>query len=481
MNIEKPESPNKEAKELLRVFNFSSVNLPQYEERINKQHHWIDRGTDNLFPQYLISLSTRSATHGAILKTKSQMIAGNGWNKTGLSAEASLFIRNVFNEFDLDEIAARCSYDLELSGGFFLNIIWSKDRTKIAEINYIDQSKVRIAIPDQDDPEETYYYVCNDYSNIRADRPENQPVLYPGYSYVNRKQASQILYVKEYTPGFEYYSLPSYLGGINNMELEWEISKFFLQNIRNGFHPSLMINFPGGEPNPEMMELVIRRLRTEYEGSTNAGKVMFTFSDGKDFAPTITPIVPNNNDNGMINISNDAESGILKAHRVNDPVLFGVKTPGELGGSNQIIESLSAFQAMYVDAKQNIIEKIFCKLAKVNGITDELRLEKYKLKLEIKIQPTDILAILQSSLPDYQKRQVFVSLGYTDDQATNLTSVENGYLSYLPVRVTASDLLTIITNPSLSIDQKIQILIGLGWGEEQAKLMVSIPQNNPTS
>ncbi len=195
-------------------------------------------------------------------------------------------MKNVYNKYDLDEILARVSYDLEIYGAFCLNIVWSKDRKSIAQINYMDPRKVRIATY-REEFECDHYWVSDDWSSIR----KNTPVLYPGFSIKDRSKASQILYVKEYRPGCEWYGIPEYISAANWIELEWEIAMFHLSSIRQGFHPSMVINFANAVPSEEEMDSVIRRLRDEYEGASRGGKVIFTFSDSKDTA-NITMIPP---------------------------------------------------------------------------------------------------------------------------------------------------------------------------------------------
>ena len=70
------------------VHNFNTSNAPQYIERITRAGY-IAYGEDNLYPDYLISLMNRSAKHNAILKRKSMMIGGNGWNTQNIDGIAA--------------------------------------------------------------------------------------------------------------------------------------------------------------------------------------------------------------------------------------------------------------------------------------------------------------------------------------------------------------------------------------------------------
>ena len=129
---------------------FNGIEIPQFAEKIHKTKGYVSYGEDNLFPYYLISLIAKSPRHAAILKKKASLIGGRGFITTNLSPETMLFLANSRNDNDMEEILAKISYDFELFGGFYLNIFWSKDRTKIVEVNYIDPSKVRI-VPEEPD------------------------------------------------------------------------------------------------------------------------------------------------------------------------------------------------------------------------------------------------------------------------------------------------------------------------------------------
>lgn len=352
------------------IHNFNTSHAPQYIEKATRAGY-ISYGEDNLYPDYLISLMNRSAKHNAILKRKSMMIGGNGFDLNGVDGIAASFIANPYNEMDLNQIAFRSSYDLEIFGAFALEIIYSKDKSKIAEINYIPANKVRLS----DDGKSVFYSA--DWTNLR----KFAPIKYPIYNPKN-PSTSQILYVKEYRPGIEYYGQPEYLSCVNWIELEYEISLFHLNQVKNGFAPSMVINFNNGVPSEDEMSDVIRQLQNDYEGASNSGKVMFLFADGKDKQAEIVPIQLSDSDERFIQLNKEITEGVLTGHSVTNPGLFGVSTPGELGQKSIILESLEIFQSMYITPKQDIIESTFNRLLRYNGSQTKLVLNKYELDIQ---------------------------------------------------------------------------------------------------
>jgi hypothetical protein len=348
--------------------------LPIYTERITRAGY-VNYGEDNLYPDYLVSLMNRSAKHNAILKRKAMMIAGNGFNKDNIDGIAASFLANPYNEMTIDEIAFRVAYDLELFGAFSLEVIYSKDKSKIAEINYLPVNKIRLG----DDRKHIFY--SNDWCNLRKFGPEK----YPSYNPKN-PTSTQILYAKEYRPGTEYYGIPEYISCVNWIELEFEISSFHLNQVKNGFMPSMVINFTNGVPTDDEMKDVIRQLKHDFQGAKGE-TVMFLFSDGKDRAAEITPVALNDSDERFIQLNKEITEGILTGHSITNPGLFGISTPGELGQKNIILESLEIFQSMYIAPKQDIVANIFNQLLKFNNSQSKLYLNKYELDIQKITEP----------------------------------------------------------------------------------------------
>lgn len=408
------------------VIKMDHFEIPYPSEKVNRGKSFIEWGLDNLFPNYLISLLSRSSLHSAIVKQKAMLIGGQGFAKVNIQPETMLFLKNVYNEDDLDEILFKIAMDLEVYGGFYLNLVWSKDGSKISEINYVDPSKVRIATPDKSDkyPQTECYWICEGWEDMR----KYEPVLYQGFSTVNKKHKSQILYVKEYRPGTEWYARPEYEAGLRWIELEWEISNWHLNNVKKGFTPNMHINIPIGQnPSSEEIETIIRRLKEQYQGSNQAGNPVITFSDSKENMATFDPIQLNSSDSYLLQTNDSVTDGILKAHRINNPELFGEKTSGELGSSSDYLESLELFQTQYIEPKQRLIEKTFNRIRKINGITDNILINKYSPQFSgINTNITDVLQILESQLEPKIKYHLLVSNGYTHELSMNLSGYKDG-------------------------------------------------------
>lgn len=413
-------------KDNLQVIQFAAANSPMPVERVNKSKGWIDYGVDNQYPKYLQALMTQSPLHSSIVTQKSRMIGGYGFNKTNLNIKTMLFLKNARNEYDLDEILYRCTYDLEVYGAFSLNIVWSKDRESISEVSYLDAGKLRIQAPEEENkyPQIENYWVSDGWENTR----KYEPVLYQGFSTRSKRKASQIYYVKEQRAGIEYYGIPVYIPGVNWMQTDFLISDFHNANIKNGMAPSYIVQYPLFNGSPEEKAFLADRLRKEFSNSFNAGRVVVSFSDEKEMAPTFTPIEMNGSDSRFMLLKDQSRESILESHQVQSPILFGVETTaGKLGARNERLEALEAFQHSYMTPKQNILEKVFNRLARVNGITDNLIINRYHEEFRnVDTNIQDMVEILTAEIEPVQKYWILVQNGYTHEIAAKLSQYSDG-------------------------------------------------------
>lgn len=406
----------------LKVLNFySNIKIPQYTEILTRGSDWILYGEDNLYPNYYISLMNRSAKHNAIVKTKSSMIAGNGISIQGLQKSTLDFIKNIYCGETLDYITKKIAYDIEIFGACALKIYWSNDRSKIAKIEYVDPIKVRIQKPNDYTNGPLIsdgFYICEDWTYQRKYGVNYIPKFNPDKKY---KEPCQLYYFKEHRPGGEWYGQPEYLSSVNWIELEYEVSLYHLSSIKDGFMPNIVINFSTGLPSDEEMRITNERLRREFGGS-DGRKVMFTYSDGPNNAPVITPIELNKSDEKFIELNKSITEGILTGHRTTNPNLFGIAVPGELGGRNQMVDGLEVFNSMYIIPKQRQIEDILNYLGSFSGVEDTIKLNQYVIKFKTEVDIQTLMIVLGNQVIASEQKMVILmtSFGYSEEEAKKL-------------------------------------------------------------
>ena len=358
----------------MSVVDLSHYNIPHIKEDDRKD--WVEFGLDNLYPQYLIELFTGSGINGAIVKGVSSMVAGDQQDTCqGLDVvdkdelegdlrEQYLKFSKLLKNGSRNTIKNLC-FDLKLFGTCYVNVIWNKTKTAIAEIKHIPAQYIRSGKADSYGKVNDFYY-CYDWSNTRKYKPH----IIKAFDETDRTETSQLLQVKEYNPQSFYYGIPDYVGGTDYIQLDMSIAELHLANIDNNFMPSCMVNFSNGIPTEEERREVERKLNAKFSGSGNSGKLILTFNDGKDTTPEIIPLNTGDNDDKYQFLSTEVSRKVLTAHRITSPLLFGVKGDSSGFGNNadELRDSYSLFNNTVVKVFQSTILEALDRLFRINGI-----------------------------------------------------------------------------------------------------------------
>ena len=350
---------------LMQVF-LESQSAPKISEKAGED--WINYGVGdyaNLYPQFLIDLYNSSSTHSAIVNATSSMIAGqdiliDADETNGQYALLKQFINNT----KFHEVFTKCSFDLKLQGSFAINVVWSKDRTSIANIHHVPVEKLRVGKMN-DRGEIDTFWISNDWENYR--KKEHRPVPVPSFNMNDRTNPNGIIYDGLYSAGLDIYHAPDYKSCTNWILTDEMISDFHLSNIANGFAPSFWINFNNGVPTDEERRMIENKIAKKFTGAKNAGRMVLTFSESKEKEPTLTPIQLSQADKQYTVLNELTVQNIMIGHRVTSPMLLGVKTEGQLGGRNELLQAHELYSNTVIKPFQEILLKCFTKLLKVNG------------------------------------------------------------------------------------------------------------------
>jgi capsid portal protein len=249
------------------------------------------------------------------------------------------------------EETKRVAFDLKLFGNGAYQVYWNDDHSKIIKFYHIPVQYLR-AEKIYDNPRIENYYYCTDWSDQRKVKEKKK---LPAFGTSNEK--CEILWIKNYTPGLYYYSLPDWVSSLQFSFVEAELSNLHLNNIENGFLPMLMLNMNNGVPAPEERQTIEDLLYRKFTGTSNAGKFVLTFNDDPSTKPSIDVIQIDNLHEKFQYVAEYAQDRILVAHRVTSPLLFGIRTANN-GFSSQSEEMKTAFsilQTMTISPFQNLI------------------------------------------------------------------------------------------------------------------------------
>lgn len=355
--------------------NFRAIELPNIKEVRGKEYMYY--GDKNLFPQSLIELYDTSAMHHTAIDAITAGIIGDGIEVIG-----DEYINS--NGETIDELFEKISLDYALYQGYAINVIWNKERTKIAEMYHLPFANVRSGKPNEEDVVEEYMYSA-DWANLRK---------YPFQSYrafdaTDNKgdNASQVYYCYGYTPGNQVYPLPSYVAALNDIDLDARVSRFHNANISNGLAPSMFVQFRNGVPTPEERRDVYKEIEKTFSGEENAGRFFLAFSEpGKELQ--VTPI-DSANDDYYLTLEERISSRILTAHRITSPLLLGIKdSAGFSSNADEIKVAYAHFEGTVVEPKRKKILSGFGYMLKLAGYNIALNIRPNKLINEEEVEDT---------------------------------------------------------------------------------------------
>jgi len=342
----------------LRVLTFAEARQPEFKEKKGIDGGYIKYGENNDYPEYIVDLYNKSSKHSAIIKSKVHYITGNGWSG---QPDAQAFIDKANRVESLNDLTRKVSLDIEIFGGSFLEIIWDLSGN-LAEIWHCDYTKMRT------NKDNTQYWYKEDWKDNKV-KPEVIAAFNP-----KLPTGKQILYVKEYRPNIGIYGLPSYFAALNYIESDIEVSKHILGNAQTGFSASKLITLPNGEPNDEEKRNVDNRIRKTYSGA-DGKKYMIAFVNDISRKPVIDDLGTSDltkEDFGKIDEL--IQTNIFSGHQVTTPSIMGIAEAGKLGTRTEMRDGYEIFKNTYVNAKQMHLESIFNMLAKLKGVTSEIKI-----------------------------------------------------------------------------------------------------------
>jgi len=385
----KPQQPQVPSVHSVSMSKYQAVDICEKESR----NGWVEFGVDNLFPQYLIELGNESPLHSTLCKQISQAILGKGL-ESNLPATRTKLAQFRINKKVLPGIC----HDVKKNGGYYPAVVWSKDNSQINEINSIpiEYCLVNVAV---DTDEITGVRVSKNRAQKRKDR--YTPVLYPLFKVKKAKatgendlpiyedESRQILFKFMLSPGSEYYPRPDYVGAINYIELDRQISSYHCNNIKNGMFPSHIVTFLNGIPAPEEQGAVIAAWEQNTRGTENAGVRIFSFNESLERATKIEAFPLSDADKQYEFLSEETMMRVMQAHRIVSPLLIGVRDGSGLGSNtDELVTAHRLFMQQVVGPYQELIIEGMEEALGAAGVVPQIEFEQNELPVDIEKDAT---------------------------------------------------------------------------------------------
>jgi hypothetical protein len=373
----------------LEFIQLQSYTAPSIIEQKNKD--WVQYGDDNNYYQYLIDLYHSSPTNNACIKGTVDQIFGKGLEVTRASRDLPGYIefKKLFSADDLRAV----TMDLKMLGQASFQLVKSKDSKKYVQAKHFPQQTLRPAKCNEKGEIEKYYY-CPDWANMKRN---HTPIEFRAFGY-DQSANECILTIKPYSTGSFYFAPVDYQGGTQYANLEAEISNFHINNIMNGLAPSMLINFNNGQPPAEVKDTVEAQIKQKFGGSSNAGRFIISWNDGKESAADITPVQLSDAHNQYQFLSQESMQKIMVAHRIVSPLLLGIKDNTGFGSNADELKSASILF-------DNVVIRPFQRLI-IDAVTKVLNFNGFNLNLYFKtLQPLEFTDLSGNVIDDETREE----------------------------------------------------------------------------
>ena len=355
----------------IQFINTKGKEVKYFLNRSKDKEVWLsynEEGNKGLRKNYnelavdLIELYNQSSKHNAIITSKVNYITGEGLKPNEREPITMKFLTRP-NEFETaNELMEKIALDYELQGGYYLQLVFSKMGNKLINVYHLPYHKMQ--------PNENG-------SKFKYIKDLSKPKKFEEFDrYVDGKNnGTKVLFITKYRAGSDVLPLPDYFASLKYIQIDAEIANFNLNNIRSGFSAGTMIVFADGEPTPEEEEAISQQLQANTSGTDAAGGVFLYFKKIGSETPKIIPLNGNDLVERFANLNEQCKDEIMIGHKVVSPMLFGVRTEGQLGGRNEMIEAFELFNNSYIKPVQKIIKSTFNFLNRLYGGTSIIDIE----------------------------------------------------------------------------------------------------------
>ena len=396
----------------LNLVNLSGYDMPKAIE--DKRKEWVAYGEDNDYYRFLIDSYLQSATNNAAIRSISDQIYGEGICIDGKEKDSKEVkeLRSFVGHRDLKKIIL----ERKMLGQAAMQVIYSKagnDR-KVVKVKHFPIHTLRPEKMDENGVINNYYYHPNWSEKKRSDTLKKIP------TFGTSKEKVELMILKPYLSGYDYFCPPDYSGSLPYAELENEIADYLLNETKNSFSGTKVINFNNGVPDIEQREAITRDVKGKLTGSRGQ-KVIVAFNENQESATTVEDISLNDAPSHYEYLANEAMHKILVGHRITSPMLLGIKDSGKGLGNNadEIKTASQLFTSTVIAPYQNEIIDALEEIMELNGEVPELYF--------ITSQPIEFTDENQEADYDENKEEAPVEKDEADnvEEGTNLSSDYN--------------------------------------------------------
>lgn len=349
----------------MNIVNLSGYDMPKAYE--SKHKDWVAYGEDNNYYQFLIDSYLQSATNNAAIRSISDLIYGRGLSIVDMDEESSEVsdLRGVIGHRDLKKIIL----ERKLLGQAAMQVIYTKagNDKKVIKIKHFPITTLRPEKMDADGVINAYYYHPDWPNKKQSDELKRIP------TFGNSKEIIELFVLKPYVSGFSYFSPVDYSGALPYCELENEISDYLLNDAKNSFSGTKVINFNNGVPDAEQRAAITTDVKNKLTGSRGQ-KIIVAFNENQESSTTVEDISLNDAPAHYEYLAGESMHKIIVGHRITSPMLLGIKDQANGFSSNtdEIMIASQLFNSTVISVYQDEIVEALEEILEVNGEAPEM-------------------------------------------------------------------------------------------------------------
>ena len=351
----------------IHILELAAYEQPTITE--SKREDWVEFGDDNNYYQFLIDCYTNSTTQNAIINNTNRLVYGKGLSASDASRKPNEYasMMALFSKKCTRHLVS----DLKLLGQCAMQVIYTKDRKKIAQVEHIPVQLLRAEKCNEEGKVEAYYY-SDDWTDTKNYKPQRIPAF--GCS----KEPIEIYFCKPYSVGLKYYALPDYIGCLPYCTLEESISEYLINEVNNGFSSRSVINFNNGQPSDEQQRLIKNKVLNQLTG-TQGEKVIVSFNNNAESKTTVDAMPVNDAPDLYATLAEECLRKIMLGNNVTSPLLFGIASSnGFSSNADELKDSFILFDNMVIRPMQELLIDAFDEILAYNGISLNLYFKTLK-------------------------------------------------------------------------------------------------------
>ncbi len=236
--------------------------VTDYKETKNRGG-WLSYGMNNQLCFDLIELYNNSSKHNALITGKINYILGQGIKTDDIITKRILQRPNVFE--DGNELAEKIITDLEIFGGYYLQLVFGKMGGQLVDVYHLPFQNVA-----PNEKATQFFYSDEIQKGIRMSNGQ----VFDAYD--GKNVGTKVLYVAKYRAGSGVLTLPDYYASLKYIKIDSQIANFHYNNIVSGFSAGTMVVLHNGEPTPDEKRKIAKEFKKNTTGTDTGAGCLFT-------------------------------------------------------------------------------------------------------------------------------------------------------------------------------------------------------------